>query len=527
MTRKIKSSVRLPSLPTVAVEVLRIFNDPDSRIEEITDVIQTDPAIASKILKAANSPRYGLRGEVSDLRRAVTLMGRANITPLVLSFSLSSESIEDPEYADHFRQFWLRSFVRANAAEILGERKSAGFGAECFTVNLLASVGQLGMLKQNPEAYVECLDRLSVESKSLGELEEDVFGISHNELSAEMLERINMPDRCAKAVRFDSSIETPEWNDEQEQLLCVITRCAEAAARYLCDPDPGLAFIALEERIAEINEFNPTDKEDLLGQIRDRLELGAELFNIDPSELPDSADLMDDAMEQLSEFTAMVHEPTTDRELPNELVEENGRLKRRVEDLIREASIDALTRVHNRAFFNSKLAELQTVSKMRGDQFGIVVIDIDHFKSVNDTHGHQAGDYVLKQVAQTLNSARRANEILARYGGEEFAILLEHTTAKGMPVVGERFRSVVEELHVVFEDTHIPITISVGVACGKPTDDEEFGTKLFALADEALYQAKHTGRNRVVVDTSFCDHTITDEFEDSEQVEEAAVPAEV
>jgi diguanylate cyclase (GGDEF)-like protein len=502
MNQRIKSSLRLPTLPSVAVEVLNLFNDPEARIDRITDVIESDPAICGKVLKAANSPRYGLRGKISDTRRAIALLGRNNITPLVLSFSLASDSMEDSEYADQYKQFLLRSFVRANAAEVLGEQLSPEFGAECFAVNLLAGIGQLGILEQAPEAYVECLERLRSEQRPLSEIERDAFGLTHGELTSEMLEKIGLPERCVNAVRNDSSAAAYDTEDRKERSLSAITRCADAVARYLCDPDPGLSFIVLEERLIEVNEFRPTDKENLLAQVRDRLEVGSDLFNIDPSELPDSSELLDSALEQLSDFTAMIHEPNAERNLPSELVEENGRLKRRVEDLIEEATTDGLTRVRNRAFFDIRLMELQAISLIRGQQFGIVLIDIDHFKKINDTYGHQAGDHVLKEVAQALNISKRAKETLARYGGEEFAILLENTTPDGMDIVGERLRSAVEILDIRYKSHSISVTISVGIACGRPTKDECFPIELLGLADAALYQAKQQGRNRVVVDSS-------------------------
>jgi len=127
-----------------------------------------------------------------------------------------------------------------------------------------------------------------------------------------------------------------------------------------------------------------------------------------------------------------------------------------------------------------------------------VVIDIDRFKLVNDTYGHQAGDHILKQVAAALNHVTRDDETMARYGGEEFCVLLEDAKLDGMMIVGERLRTAVEKLPIVFENQAIPVTISVGISMGTPTG-KEFGLQLFAEADAALYQAKQTGRNKVVI----------------------------
>jgi diguanylate cyclase (GGDEF)-like protein len=132
----------------------------------------------------------------------------------------------------------------------------------------------------------------------------------------------------------------------------------------------------------------------------------------------------------------------------------------------------------------------------------MAVIDIDHFKKINDTYGHQAGDQALKVVAETLKNTIRDSDIVGRYGGEEFVVLLEDSNAVGLAVVGERLRSKIQESVCVFEGKTIPLTASVGLAEGKVVGSEqEFGEKLFAAADAAMYRAKHSGRNCFVVDS--------------------------
>ena len=232
--------------------------------------------------------------------------------------------------------------------------------------------------------------------------------------------------------------------------------------------------------------------------MNERVSESAALFDLDPSQLPDPEDLLEDAMEQLADFTERLHD---NESVPDELLVENGRLKLQVESLVRQTATDALTGVANRAFFDRRIKELCQQCMRRKVPFGIAVIDIDHFKSVNDTYGHQAGDYILQQVAQSLERATRKNETLARYGGEEFAVLLEDVSPDGMNVMGERLRSIVESLQIEFEGKSIPVTVSIGIACDLPTDDDA-GDRIFASADAELYKAKEGGRNRVCIDFS-------------------------
>lgn len=496
MASKLKKNLRLPSLPTVAVQLLQVFNDPDAPIQKITEIIQADPAITTKLLKAANSARYGMKGDVTDVRRAVAMLGKNNVTPLVLSFSLARDS---DSQSGELRKFWLRSFAMATAAEALGTHQNAAFASECFTVNLLAGIGQLALMKAEPERYAQCLMSARLENRPLSEIEDDEFGVHHIELSAQMLEEIGFPGRCVEAVR-----ELQHKTDQapSEDPLAVTTSAANAVARLLCDDEPGLALISLEECLARIKYTNGLNPESVIAEVRKRLQANASIFNIDPNELPESADLLNDALEQLSEFMSMVAVPETQNRVPAELVAENGRLKERVADLVRETNLDALTGVYNRAYLNGKLEETHAVSRIRKQQYAVAVIDIDHFKKVNDTYGHQAGDHVLVQVAQALNGMIRGAETFARFGGEEFAVIMENTSSEGMSVVGERLRSTVEALDVKFQGTSIPVTVSVGIANGFPADDDEFPKRLFGVADAALYESKRNGRNRVTIDSS-------------------------
>jgi two-component system cell cycle response regulator len=130
-----------------------------------------------------------------------------------------------------------------------------------------------------------------------------------------------------------------------------------------------------------------------------------------------------------------------------------------------------------------------------------VMFDIDHFKKVNDTHGHQAGDLVLSEISTLLTSALRAEDVFARYGGEEFAVICRGTDLTQASIVGERMRKAVEKHRFTFEGTHIPVTISVGIA-GLPDPAVKDATDLVARADKALYQSKHGGRNRVTIHQS-------------------------
>lgn len=163
------------------------------------------------------------------------------------------------------------------------------------------------------------------------------------------------------------------------------------------------------------------------------------------------------------------------------------------------STVDGLTNVKNRRFFDEKILREWKRSHREQSPLSVLMVDIDHFKKVNDQFGHQTGDECLKAVADTIQKAiKRSSDAVARYGGEEFAVILPGADSSDAAHVAERIRSAVESTSILISDHPFSLTVSVGVATRVPRSVEETET-LLAEADSALYQAKDTGRNRVVV----------------------------
>jgi two-component system, cell cycle response regulator len=155
---------------------------------------------------------------------------------------------------------------------------------------------------------------------------------------------------------------------------------------------------------------------------------------------------------------------------------------------------DALTGLPNRRHLQDQLAASASAAARHGHAMAVLMVDVDHFKRVNDRLGHAGGDDVLRRVALCLANACRAEDVAGRWGGEEFLVVSPSTDAEGAAALGERIRSSAEtEVVVVHEGERIPVTVSVGVAAG--TDDVD---TMVRHADAALYEAKAAGRNRVV-----------------------------
>jgi diguanylate cyclase (GGDEF)-like protein len=171
-------------------------------------------------------------------------------------------------------------------------------------------------------------------------------------------------------------------------------------------------------------------------------------------------------------------------------------LRQRNEDLDRISRTDALTGLRNRRHVEEYLAKLTSLARRNGDPIAVLVIDIDHFKSVNDEHGHDAGDAVLREVAGRLQDSVRLEDMIGRWGGEEFLVVLPNTADQGAAELAERLRQVVADTPCRLADGDaVQVTISVGCAASLIDD----AGRLVRSADAAMYEAKQTGRNRVVV----------------------------
>lgn len=166
--------------------------------------------------------------------------------------------------------------------------------------------------------------------------------------------------------------------------------------------------------------------------------------------------------------------------------------------LDREAKLDPLTGVAVRRILEQRLQRAYQTSCDDGHSMAVILCDIDFFKKVNDTYGHDAGDQALIHFARTLDTHKREGDLCCRYGGEEFTLLLEETDGNDALALAERLRQAVEELYFEYEGQHIPLTMSSGVA-SFPELYVKTGGQLQLLADEALYEAKKNGRNRCLL----------------------------
>jgi diguanylate cyclase (GGDEF)-like protein len=171
-------------------------------------------------------------------------------------------------------------------------------------------------------------------------------------------------------------------------------------------------------------------------------------------------------------------------------------LKQRMTELEKLAMFDELTKLPNRRYVEERLEDFMNDFMRHKLRFGVIFMDIDHFKSFNDTYGHVAGDKVLKIVANTLLGASRVSDVVGRWGGEEFVALIKNVNMKTIETIAERYRLLVESSSFELNGESLSVTISIGATLAKQGDTKE---SIIKRADELMYISKQRGRNRLTI----------------------------
>lgn len=494
---------RLPTLPTVAVEILRSFANPEVRMDEIARLIQADPALTGKVLAAANSVRFGVGRPVADLQRATLLLGKKVIGSLALGFSLAAASMRRGPEAPYFQRLWLQCFTQGLAAKTLAERYGGSAGHEAFCIGLVARVGQLALLRHAFSEYRLCLDEAKQAPVPLEVIEEQQLGFTSRDLTCKILTQWKLPPSFLQALRCrclsatDADPDHPPAAPTPLQTFVVVGGCV---ADFIGAPQRGIALVHLHDAVSTLSEQVEDEVEWLIASVTQQLQANSALFQVDLTGIGTPDELLSEATEQLTRL--MLEQVTTDTDgepSAQHLLAENGELRKKVEQLTRESSTDPLTGLFNRRWLHRNLQEVIDRSYAQRTFVGLLLGDVDRFKSVNDTYGHPAGDQVLREVAQTMQRTLRSSDLLARYGGEEFAVVSEVTSVEQLQTLAERLRAAVANTPIQLPTGELRVTISFGGILGRPTGDvNEFESRILGETDRCLYEAKEAGRNRCV-----------------------------
>jgi diguanylate cyclase (GGDEF)-like protein len=471
-------SVRVAS--AAAAQIVQAALHPDCSADELAKLAALDPQFALRVLSVVNSPAFALSNPVDDVARAASLLGVRGLKNLALSLIVSEMVPSGPAG----KVLFANSLRRALAARAIAKAKRHRDVDPFFTTGLFLETGLLitsskdlslaGEIASSPAAF-----RL-IRERAAGERGHPVQG-------ADLAKSYSLPEATIAAIAHHHDEICPEGDMASiawcaERIAGVFEGNMEAAKKLAGEAAEALGLS--KDALAEIYETLP-------GQVA----ASAEAFQQEIGEQPDLDALAKDAAWALTALTAQYEGVL--RQL-TALIDAKEALEQELRDandlLSVQATTDALTALPNKRAYCAALHRDLARASREGHPLSLIVMDIDHFKTFNDTWGHAVGDDVLRKVGEVLKEAVRTGDFPARYGGEEFVVVLPHTGKHGARAVAERIRKSLEATAVLHPDGNLSVTASFGIAT---TDGRTDPNALFVAADSALYDAKKTGRNRV------------------------------
>lgn len=498
MTPEVQEALRLcPSLPTlssVADSVVRLARDPDPDATSLVRLVTQDPALVSRLLRVSNSPLYARRRSADNLHEAISVLGINTTITVALSFSLA-DSIRTSEASFRLTQYvWRRSLLAAVTSRRIGAMLGVRQGEELFLAGLLQDIGMLALQVALPEHYAEIAHEpeSDPEHDTIAAREKEAFGCDHSEASAWLMRDWQMPEYLAACAHgsHDPSRSTGEaWSH--------LVRCVALSSRVVEFYLSGQETRSAESLAADAHHLVGLSQErtyDLLAGIAEELPTIEQLFETEILSPAYAAGIVDQAREILTIRNLELLRQISEQQLHAQ------ELETRTSELRETAHRDGLTGIHNRWHLDQRLETEYTLATEHNWPLVIGFLDLDHFKQVNDEHGHQVGDQTLAQTARVLERSLREGDCVARYGGEEFVVLLPGTDSRDAGIVMERLRRAVEsEVHTTHEGVELRVTASIGVTIYVPGEHDVQGpSTLVREADRALYDAKGSGRNRIV-----------------------------
>lgn len=480
--QRIRNCPNLPSLPTIAVQVLELAQVENVDIAEIARVISKDPALSSKILRTVNSSFYGRSQNVSTISHALVILGLQSVKTLVLGFSLVSNLTKNKASGFKHITYWKRSIYAATAGRSLASKLGLLQAEEIFLAGLLMDIGMLVLDLVAPEEYGAIHSRVTTH-RDLPAAEAEAFGMTHADVGGILAQQWKLPPILTTPIANHHSPE--KVSDPSLAKLVEVVAIAGVCANVFVDEQPA-ASIGDVRAFAEKHNISEADSDALMADIGKKTKEVASLFEINIGSTAEYEAILKKANETLVDLTLQSQMQAT-------------KLAAQNKELTEKATRDGLTGLANRATFDQAIVREFEAAFSKGSTLSLLMIDLDHFKKINDKHGHQAGDTVLKAAAKLLNSAARAQDLAARYGGEEMVLLLPDTMKPVAAAIAESIRRAVSARPVLAGRTNISVSASIGVATFEPGGPLTSSAYLLKAADMAVYSAKKAGRNCVKV----------------------------
>jgi diguanylate cyclase (GGDEF)-like protein len=486
LLERIKNQKSFPTIPQVALEVVRLCEQEEVSIPKLGEVVSRDPAVASRLIRMANSPIFGSPRKIGSLPQAISMLGLRTVRVVTLSSAII-DGIEHRRIPGFdYARFWRGALASGLGSRALAALVGIRAPEEAFLAGLVQDLGVYALAIAMRESYLPLLAEAMEKGSDLTALEEERLGVSHAEVSAALLEDWGFPDGIVGAVRqhgrgpanpSDRGVEA-----RTASCLCV----GERVGRIFQASSPFVVAVGqLDELGRSLLGLTREQVSEVFGYVQQNMGEMSRMLNLNVGSLDDLLSVREKAQEMLVQLSLESEKAAVTAEKEKESAR-------------RQARTDALTGAPNRGAVEAELDRCLADTEARRWGLAVAILDLDHFKRVNDTHGHAAGDAVLRSLAGVIGVCVPANAHFGRYGGEEFLVVLPQVLPAAARDTVERIRRNVESLRVDIGKREISVTLSAGVSWVAPGEARPKGA-ILEEADRALYAAKAAGRNRVLL----------------------------
>lgn len=486
---RLRAQVDFPSPSRVAGEVIALARDPEIELAKVAQAMSRDPAMTAKLLRIANSAFYAQRRPSQNIRQALVIIGLNGALTLALSFSLVSTLRGCKPNGIDYKQFWRRTLLAATASRAFGEIVCKGQDEDIFLAGLLQDVAVLAIDRSVRDFY-EKLPRGATHAELVAYERELLKGKDHAAYGAMLLKTWNLPEKLCVAVEHSHSSESLPADSEQGKFArCIALGSDLAEATLSSERSAALARIA--QRSNKLLALRDEQFTAVVARVLKLIPEAEELYETSILEAADAENMLAQARELLT-----VRNLHALREV-HALQDTAAVLLSRTEQLEETSRRDALTETLNRSWTDRLLEREHTQAVMFSRSLSVAFVDLDHFKKINERHGHENGNVVLKACAQTIQSSVRGSDLVGRYAGDKFLVLLPGTDMHMAANVCERILLNVRNLQIPLNDGPLKATVTIGVATYTPQHRFTNAMELIEAADHALYAAKLRGRNCV------------------------------
>jgi diguanylate cyclase (GGDEF)-like protein len=484
------SSQRLPTLPEIALRLVEIAQQEEPDYQEVSRIIRSDPVISGKILKTVNSALFGFRQRIETIEQAIPKLGITLLRTLILSFHLARQGSSQPETQPIRQLLWRSSLTQAVIAELIAEQTPAADPPTYFLAGMLQDIGILAMVAERPEEYSQhVLNR--AQFPDVASAERAYFGFSHSDVSKAILERWRMGETFGGAVaRHHDRVVPAAQNHHANRLTAALQAASMGASLLSSKVGKGTLDSNLRQWCGFLQShfsFSYSQAQEIFDEIKHRVDEYSAIFSFQIGGSVRTDDILYEAKSLLQEIALKNQLELIEQKSPS-------RRQKSQDDAIYR---DSLCGLYNRRFMDEQLNDQIERCIQKRKPIGCLFMDVDRFKSINDTYGHAAGDLAIQHVANWLNDSLRKNDLAFRLGGDEFIVVLQQVSEKEFEKIAHRIASQIPELKLE-NGQKISISLSVGGSYYQPHRRDVADINwLLDQSDQSMYAAKKQGGSTI------------------------------